>query len=140
MSVFSNASAGSLQPFFVLVSHANDIRIRREQRTRLEVLGERVYWVLVLKGSNIMAVLLKCNGTLLFLEVQRADWICPFNGESITNARQHDPWPRPSLFRALTEEKVHPPRTIEEFYGFDNNLHERPNYGFSGRWQAFVRE
>ena len=141
MSDFSDASlAGSLQPFSVLDSHANDSRIRREQRTRLEVLGERVYWVLDLEGSDKMAVLLKCNGTLFFLELQRADWICPFDGESITNALQHDPWPRPSLFRALTEEEVRLPRTIEEFPGFENNLHEQPNYGFSGLWQAFVRE
>ena len=140
MCVFSDASAGSLQLFSVLVSHANDSRIRREQQTRLIVLGERVYWVLDLEGSNKMVVLLKFNGTLFLLEVQRADWICPFDGESITNARQHDPWPHPSLFRALTEEEVCLPRTIEEFPGFENYLHEQPNYGFSGLWQAFVRE
>ena len=119
MSVFSYVSlAASLQPFSVLVSHANDSRIRREERTRLEVLGERVYWVLDLKGSNKMAVLLKCNGTLFFLEVQRADWICPFDGKSITNALQHGSWPRPSHFMALTEDEVRLSRTIEEFPGF----------------------
>ncbi len=132
--------AGSLQNPTTSAARMNYNRIRREQRARLEALGECVCWVLDLENTNKMAILLKNNGTLFFLEIQRVDWICPFDDESLTNVLKHDPCPRRSLFRALTEEEVLLPRSIEDFPGFEINMHEQPNYGFSDQWQSFVRE
>ena len=96
--------------------------------------------MLDLENTNKMAILLKNNGTLFFLEIQRVDWICPFDGESLTNVLKHDTWPRSSLYQALTEDEVLLPRSIEDFPGFVTNMHEQPNYGFSDQWQSFVRE
>ena len=87
--------AGLLQNPTTSAARMNDNRIRREQRARLEALGERVCWVLDLENTNTMAILLKKNGTLFFLEIQRIYWICPFDNESLTNVLKHDPWPRP---------------------------------------------
>ena len=47
----------------------NGNQIRREQRARLEALGECVCWGLHLENTKKMAILLKNNGTLFFLEI-----------------------------------------------------------------------
>ena len=73
----------------------------------------------VLENTIVMAILLNDNGTLFFFEIQRVDWICRFEGESLTKVLKHDPWPRLSLFRALTEKEVFLPRSIEDFPGFE---------------------
>ena len=53
--------AGSLQNPTTSAARMSNNRIRREQRARLEALGERVCWVLDLANTNKMAILLKNN-------------------------------------------------------------------------------
>ena len=68
-SVLHVSVAGSLQNPTQSAARMSDNRICREQRAQLEALGERVCWVLDLENTNKMAILLKNNGTVFFLEM-----------------------------------------------------------------------
>ena len=102
--------AGSLQNPTTSAARINDNRFRREQRAPLDAIGERVCRVLDLEYINNMAILLKNNGTLFCLEIQRVYWSCPVDEELFTNVLKHDPWPRPSLFQALIDVELLLPR------------------------------
>ena len=83
--------------------------IRTAQRMRLENLGEQVCWVVDENGFDQQAVMLKSNGTILFLDVRRADWFSPLDGTSLTRIQQNDPWPRLDTQRPLTDDEVRLP-------------------------------
>ena len=84
-SVLHVSVAGSLQNPTTPAAPGSDNRIRRKERARMKALCERVCWVLDLENTNKMAILLKNNKTLFFLKIERVNWICSFDGESLTN-------------------------------------------------------
>ncbi len=113
----------------------NERRIRREQQLRLESLGELSQWIVDEAGNDYLAVMLKFNGTILFLDLAQQDWVNRKSGTTLTELLGRDRWPRAFGVAPLTDEEVTLPNSIEEFPGdFDS-----PRYGFRKQWQEYVR-
>ena len=73
-----------------------------------------------------MAFIFKPSGMLYFLNFERQDWISAFDGATLTQVIQRgDQWPRPLQERELTDSEVKLSRSLVEFPGFDQSLHER---------------
>ena len=116
-----------------------EARTRRDQRARAEQLGQQVFWVLDPSGLKLMAFMHKQSGMLYFLDLDRQDWTSAFDGATLTQVlKRSDQWPCPSQALELTDAQVELPRSLAEFPGFDQGLHERPRYGYSDAWQQFV--
>ena len=129
----------SLCSTFVPLPSRKEVRIRREQRARVEQLGQQVFWVLDPSGVELMAFMYKQSGMLYILNLDRKDWTSAFDGATLTQVlRRDDQWPRPPQAFELTDAQVELPRSLAEFPGFDQGLHERPRYGYSDVWQHFV--
>ena len=122
----------------VPLSCDQEARIRREQCSRAECLCQQVFWVLD-SGINRLAFLHKSSGMLYFLDTGREDWTSAFDGACLTQVlKRGDPTPRPPQARELTDSEVELPRSLAEFPGFDQGLHERPRYKYSDVWQQYV--
>ena len=116
-----------------------EARIRREQRARVEQLGQQVFWVLDPSGVELMAFMYKQSGMVYILELDRQDLTDAFDGATLTQVlRRSDQLPRPPQALELTDAQVELPRSLAEFTGFDQGLHERRRYGYSDVWQHFV--
>ena len=114
---------------------ANERRVRREQQMRLEALGELPQWMVDEAGNDYLAVMLKANGTILFLDLAQEDWINRKSGTTLTELLGRERWQRAPGVAPLTDEEVTLPNSIEEFPGdFDS-----PRYGFRKQWQDFVK-
>ena len=61
-----------------------EARIRREQRARVEQLGQQVFWVLDRSGVELMAFMHKQSGMLYILDLDRQDWTSAFDGATLT--------------------------------------------------------
>ena len=86
-----------------------------------------------------MAFLHKSNGMLYFLNTDRENWTSAFDGACLTQVlKRGDPWPRPPQARELTDPEVELPRSLTEFPGYDQGLHERPRYGYRYAWQQYI--
>ena len=86
-----------------------------------------------------MAFLHKSSGMLYLLDTGREDWTSAFDGACPTQVlKRGDPWPRPPQARELTDREVELPRSLAEFPGCDQGVHERPRYGYSDVWQHYI--
>ena len=107
-------------------------RIRREQRARATYLGELVQLVTDSGGVERMAFMRmafmrKTSGMLFSLDVELQDWVCLFDGATLTDLERFaDSWPRPAISQPLTDEGVRLPRTLADFHGFELGRHESP--------------
>ena len=81
-------------------------RIRREQRARLENLGEKVYWVTDKEGVQQLMAIITNNGTLFQLDTALGDWVTLADGRALTNIQRTPSWPMTSGNRNLTDEQV----------------------------------
>ena len=116
-----------------------EARIRREQRARAEQLGQQVFWVLDPSRVELMAFMYKPNGMLFLLDLERQHWTSAFDGATLTQVlKRGDPWLRTPQAPELTDAQVELPRSLAEFPGFNQGLHERPRYGYSDAWQQFI--
>ena len=79
-------------------------RIRREQRARLENLGEKVFWVTDEEGVQQLMVMIKNNGTLFQLDTALGDWLTFADGRALTDIQRTPTWPFTSGNRNLTDE------------------------------------
>ena len=108
-------------------------RIRIAQRARAENLGQQAFWVRDPSG--------KPSGMLNILDYELQDWTSAFDGATLRQVfKRGDQCPRSFQARELTDSEVELPRSLDEFPGFDQGLHERPRYGYSDAWQHFIAE
>ena len=76
---------------------------------------------------------------LFVLDLECQDWTSAFDEATLTQVlKRGDQWPRAPQARKLTDSEVELPRSLVEFPGFDQGLHERPRYGYSDAWQHFI--
>ena len=92
-------------------------RIRREQRARLENLGEKVYWVTDEEGVQQLMVMLKNNGTLFQIDTALGDWVTLADGRALTDIQKTRTWPFTSGNRNLTDEQVALPSFVGDMPG-----------------------
>ena len=92
-------------------------RIRREQRARLENLGEKVYWVTDEEGVQQLMVMLKNNGTLFQIDTALGDWVTLADGRALTDIQKTPTWPFTSGNRNLTDEQVALPSFVGDMPG-----------------------
>ena len=115
--------------------------IRREQRSRAASLDELVQWVTDSDRFERMAFMRKSSGMLFFLDVDLQDWVCLFDGATLTDLERYgEPWPRPANSQPLTDDDVRLPRTLGKFPDFKLGRHESPRYGYSNLWRDFSAE
>ena len=141
-SFASNQSHSIIRSFCttsVPLPSRQEARIRREQRARVEQLGQQVFWVLDPSGVELMAFMYKQSGMLYILDLDRQDWTSTFDGATLTQVLMRgDQWPHPPQALELTDAQVELPLSLAEFPKFDQGLYERPRYGYSDVWQHVV--
>ena len=72
-----------------------EARIRREQRARVEQLGQLVFLVLDPSGVKLMSFMYKQSGMLYILDLDRRDWTSAFDGATFIQVlKRGDQWPR----------------------------------------------
>ena len=83
---------------------ARDFRILTAQRENLEKRVEQVHWVRDASRTSRLAVMLKQNGTLFFLDLQKDDWIALYDGFRFSQVLKRDLFGNPPGHRALVNE------------------------------------
>ena len=69
--------------------------IRREQRARVEHLGQQVIWVVDPSNVELMAFMYKQSKMLYIPDIDRQDWTSAFDGATFTQVlKRGDQWPR----------------------------------------------
>ncbi len=71
-----NQSHSVIQPSFITsvpLPSRQEARIRREQRARVEQLGQHVFWVLDSSGVELIAFMCKPSGMLYIFDLDRQD-------------------------------------------------------------------
>ena len=112
--------------------------IRGRQCERLRDLGEKVCWMKDADGVQKQMVLLRSNGAVLYLDVQRDEWIGPIDDcTTLANILGGNLWERPQGARMLEPLEVVLPQRIQKFLGYSDGLTYPQNYGYSDEWLRF---
>ena len=128
----------------VSLTQVSMIRSRQCERLRVlgfsgsRVLGFKVCWVKDADGVLKQMVLLRSNGALLYLDVERDEWISPIDDcTTLAEVLEGNLWERPQGARMLEPSEVALPPHIKDFPSYSDGLTYRHNYGYSDEWLSF---
>ena len=135
----TNASAS-----FISRPHANPESMSRsqedvirEKRQHAVNLGERPSWVQDADKPQQLVFMLKRNGTLFTLDLQRKDWVTFLDRATLDEVLEEERWNEPTEQRALRDEEVALPKFFKDFPGGED-AYKWPNYGLQKPWQDYV--